>query len=109
FTAVYVTHDQDEAFALSDVMAVMDRGRIAELGPPQHVYQVPQTGFGAEFLGAATKLAGTVAGSVGPNMLQVVTPIGTLRCRCRVRPPDSARVAVYVRPEEVQVVRDLVP
>ena len=37
FTAVYVTHDQDEAFALSDVMAVMDRGRIAEIGPPQHV------------------------------------------------------------------------
>ena len=109
FTAVYVTHDQDEAFALSDVMAVMDRGRIAEIGPPQHVYQVPQTAFGAEFLGAATKLPGTVAGSIGPELVRVVTPIGALRCRSRTRLPDSARVAVYVRPEEIQPAGDLAP
>jgi iron(III) transport system ATP-binding protein len=109
FTAVYVTHDQDEAFALSDVMAVMNHGRIVEMGPPEEVYQAPRTEFGAEFVGAATKLTGTVAGSEGSEVLRVLTPIGIMRCRCRVRLPQAARVAVYVRPEEIQPVGDLSP
>jgi iron(III) transport system ATP-binding protein len=102
-TAVYVTHDQEEAFALSDLIAVMHRGRVLELGDPEQVYQTPQTAFGAEFLGAATKLAGRVTGVESPAVVRVGTALGELACRCRVALPAGSPVWVYVRPEDVRV------
>ena len=50
-TSVYVTHDQEEAMALSDVVAVMRNGRIVQVGPPRTLYQEPETAFVASFLG----------------------------------------------------------
>jgi ABC-type Fe3+/spermidine/putrescine transport system ATPase subunit len=50
-TFVYVTHDQEEALALSDRVAVMNRGRIEQLGPPREIYDAPATRFVAEFIG----------------------------------------------------------
>ena len=52
-TAVYVTHDQVEALAISDIIAVMSAGRLVELGPPQKIYDSPRSRFAAEFIGAA--------------------------------------------------------
>ncbi len=52
-TAVYVTHDQEEALALSDIVAVMDRGRIVQVGAPMEIYANPATGYAADFLGSA--------------------------------------------------------
>src|SRR5258708_20754859 len=51
FTAVYVTHDQSEAFGLADRIIVMNRGHIDPEGPPREMFDRPQTPFGAEFLG----------------------------------------------------------
>ena len=52
-TTVFVTHDQEEALALSDVVAVMDRGRIVQMGAPTEIYARPVNGYAADFLGSA--------------------------------------------------------
>ncbi|HET7729769.1 MAG TPA: ABC transporter ATP-binding protein [Usitatibacter sp.] len=52
-TTVFVTHDQEEALALSDMVAVMDRGRIVQIGSPQEIYARPVNGYAADFLGSA--------------------------------------------------------
>jgi iron(III) transport system ATP-binding protein len=52
-TTVFVTHDQEEALALSDVVAVMDRGRIVQVGAPREIYANPVNGYAADFLGSA--------------------------------------------------------
>jgi iron(III) transport system ATP-binding protein len=52
-TTVFVTHDQEEALALSDVVAVMDRGRIVQMGAPAEIYARPVNGYAADFLGSA--------------------------------------------------------
>jgi putative spermidine/putrescine transport system ATP-binding protein len=59
-TAVYVTHDQAEAMALGDRIVVMERGRIAQAGTPQEIYQRPATAFVADFIGTMNRLAGQV-------------------------------------------------
>src|SRR5688572_1799548 len=52
-TTVFVTHDQEEALALSDLVAVMDRGRIVQMGTPSEIYRSPANGYAADFLGSA--------------------------------------------------------
>ncbi len=61
-TTVYVTHDQEEALSMSDRVAVMDRGRIRQIGDPLSVYLRPQDRFVAEFIGTSNTLAGRVTG-----------------------------------------------
>jgi len=57
-TFVYVTHDQDEALTMSDRIAVMEHGRIAQLGTPAEIYERPRTAFVADFIGEANLLRG---------------------------------------------------
>ena len=57
-TTVFVTHDQHEALGLSDRVAVMNAGRIEQLGPPRDVYERPVTHFVADFIGASSVLEG---------------------------------------------------
>ncbi len=52
-TAVYVTHDQSEAMAMSDKVVVMNEGRIEQIGTPEEIYQKPRTKFVADFIGVA--------------------------------------------------------
>jgi putative spermidine/putrescine transport system ATP-binding protein len=63
-TFVYVTHDQDEALAMSDRMAIFDRGRIEQVGPPAEVYEAPATAFVAGFVGTSNLLEGPTARAV---------------------------------------------
>lgn len=70
-TAVYVTHDQTEAFAVADTLAVMNAGRIIQTGPPQEVHEFPATPFVAQFLGFQNLIPGRVDSS---GMIE--TPIG---------------------------------
>jgi ABC-type Fe3+/spermidine/putrescine transport system ATPase subunit len=60
-TAIYVTHDQEEALALADTVVLMDQGRIVQTGTPQDIYLKPTTAFAAEFLGVSNQLEGEVA------------------------------------------------
>ena len=60
-TAIYVTHDQEEALALADTVVLMDQGRVVQLGTPQDIYLRPATAFAAEFLGVSNQLEGEAA------------------------------------------------
>ena len=62
-TTVYVTHDQSEALALSDQIAVIDQGRIMQIGSPQDIYFRPANPFVARFVGATNLLAGRLLGA----------------------------------------------
>jgi ABC-type Fe3+/spermidine/putrescine transport system ATPase subunit len=71
-TFVYVTHDQEEALAMSDRVAVMNEGRIEQLGPPQEIYDAPATGFVADFIGETNFIRrnGTVL-AIRPEQLRI--------------------------------------
>ena len=73
-TFIYVTHDQDEALALSDRLAVLNGGKIVQLGTPQEIYERPRTKFVAEFLGACNVFAGKF---IGDDTME--TAFGNLR------------------------------
>jgi spermidine/putrescine ABC transporter ATP-binding subunit len=64
-TAIFVTHDQDEALVLSDRIAVMNAGRIEQIAEPQTIYETPATAFVADFMGATNLLVGRVTASNG--------------------------------------------
>ncbi len=102
-TFLYVTHDQEEAMAMSDRLAVMNLGQIEQVGPPQEVYDHPSTEFVAGFLGASNLLAGTV---LNRNQGEVKLDGGTT---VRVPPdriPDGRdRIKVGVRPEKLVLQR----
>jgi iron(III) transport system ATP-binding protein len=100
-TTIYVTHDQDEAFSLSDQMAVMSNGLVMEEGQPADIYRVSQTAFGSEFLGTATKMSGKVVRPGAEGMVVVSTSVGELLCRTREGLGPGRDVWVYVRPEEI--------
>jgi len=67
-TFLYVTHDQEEALTMSDRLAVMNQGRIEQVGTPAEVYENPATGFVAGFVGASNVLAGDAARAVTGNV-----------------------------------------
>jgi ABC-type Fe3+/spermidine/putrescine transport system ATPase subunit len=102
-TAVYVTHDQEEALAMSDVVAVMESGRIVQAGTPWEVYYRPRTRFVADFVGLVTLLDGVVE-ECGPEGAAVRVG-GSV---WRTAPVDDAapgdRVLLSIRPETVQIV-----
>ncbi len=92
-TAIYVTHDQLEAFAVSDRIAVMDQGQIQQLDLPQEVYDRPATPFVARFLGFQNVLPGTVSATNS-----VKTPIGSLVLEQSL-PAIGSPVTLLIRPE----------
>jgi spermidine/putrescine transport system ATP-binding protein len=93
-TFVHVTHDQEEAMTMADTIAVMNRGRIEQLGPPEELYEHPATSFVAGFLGASNLLPGVVE---GPDAVRLDD--GTL-VQVRVN-GRTGPVAVGVRPEKI--------
>ena len=74
-TAIYVTHDQSEAMALSDQIIIMEKGVVAQIGTPQEIYYHPASEFVADFIGEANFLRGTLTSKNGDN--GVVTVEGT--------------------------------
>ncbi len=102
-TFIFVTHDQDEAMTMSDRIAVMRHGRIEQLGAPEELYERPQTGFVAGFLGVSNLLDGEVSGRDG-DLVEIRLPDGAV-----VRAPADATngatsVQVGIRPEKLRVV-----
>jgi spermidine/putrescine transport system ATP-binding protein len=95
-TFVHVTHDQEEAMTMADQIAVMNRGRIEQLGTPSELYERPRTAFVAGFLGASNLLPGTTAGD---NVVRLDRG-GEIRV-AEALPPTGTRVSIGVRPEKV--------
>jgi len=97
-TTIYVTHDQEEALAISDRVAVLHDGRIDQVGTPVEMYGAPATPFVAEFIGTMNRLASTVVGD------GVVEYAGQrLRVDAAQGLPNGERVLVLVRPETVSI------
>ncbi len=92
-TTVFVTHDQEEAFVLGDSVAVMQDGRILQMGTPQQVYQNPATRWVAGFVGDANFVEGTAGGTVADTML------GPLALESAF----NGKVDVLIRPETLAI------
>ncbi len=104
-TALYVTHDQEEAMAISDAVAVMNRGQLLQVGSPHELYYAPQSLFAAQFVGRANLLPATVTGASG-----AAVTIDLLGRPWRVPAPDPplrvpGNVRAMVRPEAVGLSR----
>ena len=101
-TFVFVTHDQEEALTLSDRVAIMNGGKIEQMGTPRELYEGPATDFVANFLGVSNIFDGRVTGRDGGEALVVIGPI-------HVRAPweDGLEVGgpirVAVRPEKIRL------
>jgi putative spermidine/putrescine transport system ATP-binding protein len=100
-TAVFVTHDQDEALTMSDRIAVMNRGAIEQLDTPEKIYRSPETAFVLEFVGLSSRLAGKVVGPADDGVIAVDTSVGRLFGRGSFIPGSD--VVVAVRPERIMV------
>lgn len=102
-TTIYVTHDQNEALALSDVIAVMKDGEIQQIGTPREIYNQPGSSFVADFIGSANFLNGVVD-SVDPSgTAKVITEIGPLVCQADKMYQKSDAVLISFRPEDVVI------
>jgi spermidine/putrescine ABC transporter ATP-binding subunit len=101
-TVVYVTHDQEEAMSMSDRIAIMNRGRIDQIGPPGIVYEQPVNPFVGRFLGEANLIDGTVA-AVSSGLVRLVLRSGQeLHAPCSGSHGSGAGL-LFIRPERVEI------
>jgi iron(III) transport system ATP-binding protein len=104
-TSIYVTHDQVEALALSTNIAVMQAGKVVQLGKPREVYESPANKFVAEFIGTSNFIPGTVGPRQGQQQV-VETTNGTLHLDSVASLGAGDEVVVSIRPEAVDVSRE---
>jgi putative spermidine/putrescine transport system ATP-binding protein len=105
-TVIHVTHDQEEALALGDRAAVLERGRIAQIDTGEELYERPATAFVARFLGEANLLPATVLGGGRSVALggDATVPVDPAAVR-RVGVADGSRLLLAVRPERIRLER----
>jgi ABC-type Fe3+/spermidine/putrescine transport system ATPase subunit len=103
-TSIYVTHDQTEALALSDRIAVLSHGHIEQIGTPAEIYEQPATAFVAEFIGSSNLFPARIVEHGAPGTI-VETEGGLQLCcaNCGAATGDRREIAVLLRPERVQV------
>jgi iron(III) transport system ATP-binding protein len=99
-TAILVTHDQDEALLMADLIAVIRGGTIAQLASPGEIYDNPVDADLAQFVGDANLVDGVARGDL------VDTPLGQFTLRGAPNAPRQGRVSVLIRPEQLEVSRD---
>ncbi len=102
-TFLHVTHDQEEAMTMADTVAVMNKGRIEQMGAPEELYELPRTIFVANFLGQSNLMTGQVV-ATNPQAIVVEMPTGN-----RVHVPrersvrESGTVTIGIRPEKLRL------
>ena len=102
FTAVYVTHDQAEAMAIADRIAIMERGVLRQVGTPRDIYERPANAFVAGFMGTTNLIEGTVAGKAAGGTL-VRTRSGLEIVAGQGEAAAGEKVWVSIRPEAVEL------
>jgi spermidine/putrescine transport system ATP-binding protein len=104
-TFVMVTHDQEEALSLSDRIAVMNQGKIEQVGTPSQIYECPQTSFVADFIGDTNLFSGEIVGVDASNVqISTKTGLSIVISRAEDTPSElSQAVVVSVRPEKIQL------
>lgn len=104
-TSIYVTHDQGEALSLSDRIAIMNRGEVAQVGLPREIYERPSSRFTADFVGESNLFEGSITETNGQEV--IVRTADHLIMRSQVpedfTPKKDSRVHVLIRPEDVQL------
>src|SRR3972149_6381705 len=103
-TFVYVTHDQEEALTMSDRIAVMNRGRLLQVGTPSEIYERPVDRFVADFIGESNFLEGVLVGQDG-GRARVRWGALELLAIDRAQKSPGAKVTVALRPEKVRLAR----
>ena len=104
FAGVYVTHDQDEAMAISDRIVVMNEGKVLQVGTPREIYHQPASRFVANFIGAANMWEGNVKSGSGSGATVVTCEIGDAEVTSeRASTRDGEGVVVVARPEALTV------
>ena len=98
-TTILVTHDQEEAFSLSDRVGVLNNGRLEQVGTPEEIYHKPATRFVANFVGRADFVNGRIEGE------SVISDIGVFKCGGDI-PCDTVDVDLMIRPDDVDFVID---
>ncbi len=102
-TTIYVTHDQTEALALSDKIAVMNRGKIAQLGTPRCIYNDPSCVFVADFIGSTNLVRGTVEErAIGSARGYVVANGLGFTCPLPATADRGKRIAISIRPSDIR-------
>lgn len=102
-TFIYVTHDQEEALTMSDRIAVMNNGRLLQVGTPVEVYEAPQTRFVSDFIGENNYLEGVVA-SMRDDMVEVAIAPEVHVTAHAVQPmKEGAMCSVAMRPEKINL------
>jgi iron(III) transport system ATP-binding protein len=105
-TAVYVTHDQSEALALSDRIAIMHNGAIVQIGAPRQIYDQPRNAFVATFVGRSNLLPGKLLNRDQQSAQALIaTKLGPILCKASNSPADRAPGAALIRPEHVALKR----
>jgi spermidine/putrescine transport system ATP-binding protein len=102
-TFIYVTHDQEEALTMSDRLAVMHAGRIAQIGTPQEVYESPADAYVADFLGAANLIEILVSERAGDSASTLALGDTVLTTSVEVPAAPGAKAQAVIRPERVRV------
>lgn len=100
-TTLFITHDQEEALVMSDRIAVMDKGRVLQVGPPNEIYEAPANPFVADFIGESNIFAGLVEAN-GGNLVRVRLeqgPVIEVASRADLSAHPGQKVRVMVRPE----------
>jgi spermidine/putrescine transport system ATP-binding protein len=106
-TFVYVTHDQEEALTMSDRIAVMNEGRILQLGTPAEIYERPRSRFVADFIGQTNFLDVDVDSGDGKLVAATLPGSGSLRARAADGMPIAGRMTLAIRPEKISLLADL--
>ena len=103
-TFMIVTHDQEEAMAVADRIAVMDRGRIVQMGTPAEIYEHPATRYVADFVGDVNLIQAKVTGSDEKGLLLRSDMVSTpLRAMAEADVGNGAAVTIALRPEKVKI------
>jgi iron(III) transport system ATP-binding protein len=98
-TTIYVTHDQKEALSTADRIAVMQDGRLVQVGAPRELYRSPANAFVAEFMGPTNLIAGDIVPS-SDGLIHMTTGVGQIVAAAG---PASGRVTVSIRPELIRI------
>jgi len=105
-TTIYVTHDQLEALALSDTIAVMHNGAVEQLAAPREIYQKPNSRFIAGFIGNTNWIEGRVKGKGQDNRIDVETEVGNISATIATACSIGDKVILSIRLEAIEVEKE---
>jgi len=108
-TTIFVTHDQTEAMAMADRIVLMNEGRVEQIGSPQDIYYQPNSKFTSDFIGETNFLEGAIAGLEEKRVLVDLAEGTRLTAPSGEGSPQSGRVLIAVRPENIALKRERTP